>query len=93
MARFPYYAKNTAKLGKILAKASLDPAFAEKLDADPASALKEIGLPAVTTELINFKIVDAKSFNKVRVIPYKLSMQKICQRDAEYLTNVANLFS
>ena len=93
MARFPYYRRNTADLGRLLAKANLNPDFAEKLKSAPRSVLAALGLPAQTTELIDFKVVDERDCYKARVLPFKLNPAKLSSADVSYVTSVAKLLS
>ncbi|TYC50414.1 hypothetical protein FMN50_23365 [Rhodobacterales bacterium] len=91
MARFPYYPKNVAALGRLIARARLDEAFAQQLRNDPKKVLKAAGLPDQTIELIDFRIVDARLAPDARVLPYRLNSRKLSEGDADYVSGVARL--
>lgn len=92
MARFPHYKSNAAKLGKLLARAATDDAMKNALMSDPASFLREIGLPPQTTELFNFKVVSEDTTKSSVTLPYKLNATKLANEDAEYLGGLSQLF-
>ncbi len=92
MARFPHYKSNAAKLGKLLARASTDPGVQRALRQDPASFLREIGLPPETTELFNFKVVSEDTTTKSVTLPYRLNATKLAIKDADYLGSLSELF-
>lgn len=92
MARFPHYKSNAAKLGKLLARAATDAGVKEALTRDPASFLREIGLPPQTTELFNFKVVSEDATRKSVTLPYRLNATKLANEDAEYLGGLSRLF-
>ena len=91
MARFPHYKKNAAALGKLLATASLDPKLKAALQADPKALLRQIGLPDVTVELFEFKIVDAKDHASTITLPYRLNAEKVAKADAQYLFQLGSM--
>jgi|GEM_PF-2397971 len=92
MARFPYYKRNIAALGKLLADARLDPAIRAELSKNPNKLLAEIGLPDNVTQLVEFEVVDPADENAV-VLPYRLNQERLDRKDPEYLTQLSNLFS
>ncbi|WP_306145077.1 hypothetical protein [Roseibium sp. MMSF_3412] len=92
MARFPHYKSNAAKLGKLLAHAATDASVNKAFKQDPASFLREIGLPPETTELFNFKVVSENSSTKSVTLPYRLNAAKLANEDAEYLGGLSQLF-
>lgn len=93
MARFPYYAKNVSELGKLLARASLDPDVADRLRKDPKSILRSIGLPEQTTELLRFRVVDQTPGKKSIALPFRLNEGKLQASNREYLAGLSNLIA
>lgn len=93
MARFPFYKKNIATLGKLIAQASLDAEVRLRLQKDPSWFLADIGLPEQTTKLINFKVIDQKSYPKAVALPYRLNSEKLRYADTAYLSNLSAMFS
>ncbi len=92
MARFPYYKRNIAALGKLLAQARLDPKLRERLANDPNSLLAEIGLPENVTQLLEFEVVDSPDRN-ITVLPYKLDQERLDRADSTYLTQLSAMFA
>jgi len=92
MARFPHYKSNAAKLGKLLARAATDASVKTAFMRDPASFLREIGLPPETTELFNFKVVSEDTSTKSVTLPYRLNAAKVANEDAEYLGALSGMF-
>ncbi|WP_421982882.1 hypothetical protein [Roseibium sp.] len=92
MARFPHYKSNQAKLGKLLARAATEASVRHALMQDPASFLREIGLPPEATELLNFKVVSEDTSSKSVTLPYRLNAAKLANEDPEYLGGLSRLF-
>ncbi len=92
MARFPYYGRNVAALGKLLADARLDSEVRRRLLEDPKSELRRVGLPESVTELISFTVVDDTA-NSAVALPYKLNQRKLEAKDPAYLGSLASGFS
>jgi hypothetical protein len=90
MARFPHYKENTKALGRLLAEASVNPALRRKLQCDPSTELRRIGLPPETTELFNFKVVTEEQREPFAVLPYRLNQERLGNRDPEYLATIAD---
>ncbi|MBO6755386.1 MAG: hypothetical protein JJ902_03600 [Roseibium sp.] len=88
MARFPYTKSNTADLGRMLARAATDASFRKRLEDDPAKELRRIGLPPVTTELFDFKVVDACPDGGTVVMPYRLNRSKLDLGDRGYFETI-----
>mgnify|MGYP007100298023 CR=1 FL=1 len=93
MARFPYFSRNMKELGRLLAKASLDPSFSEELKRDPTRTLKGIGLPEQTIALLEFRIVDERTCPNARIVPFRLNANKLATGDRDYVEGVARLLS
>lgn len=91
MARFPAYEKNALELGRLLARAAVDPDFQQALMADPEAELRRIGLPEETVALFNFKIVPPgdKKQDPV-VLPYRLNETRLARMDPDYLSSIAS---
>lgn len=89
MARFPYYKENIQALGRLLAEASLDPTLRKRLETDPVSELRRIGLPEETTALFNFKVVSEQVGKPFAVLPFRLNQQRLDRQDPDYLARVA----
>ncbi|WP_299813718.1 hypothetical protein [uncultured Roseibium sp.] len=89
MARFPYYQKNVKKLGQLLARAAVDKEFRQAFQSDPSTYLSEIGLPAQTTELLDFKVIDQKEHPNAAALPFRLNAGKLNDGNADYLTNLS----
>ena len=91
MARFPYKKENIAALGKLLAKARVDPTVRAALKKDPEGELAKIGLPGNVTSLMNFKIVDDPD-NLTVAVPYKLNSDLVREADPAYLSSIGRNF-
>lgn len=91
MARFPYYRKNIQDLGRLLARARVDPVCRKELVENPKKQLRLIGLPENVVALINFKIVDEPD-GQVSVIPYRLNQAALDKEDTGYLEGLTDLF-
>lgn len=89
MARFPYYRENIRELGRLLAEAAIDPDLRKRLETDPKSELRRIGLPEETTALFNFKVVNEQAGQPIAVLPFRLNQQRLDQHDPDYLARVA----
>lgn len=92
MARFPYYKRNVAALGKLIAQARVDPQVRRCLEQDPISALRKAGLPENVLQLMSFEVVDAKTENAV-ALPYRLNQKRLDAKDPTYLRSLAHQFS
>jgi hypothetical protein len=93
MARFPHYKRNVQEIGRLLARASMDADFRAKLIASPAETLSEIGLPNETTSLISFKVVEQSNSRNAVVLPYRLSDEKLRNKDVDYVQNLGRSFA
>jgi len=91
MARFPYHKSKVSALGRLLAKAAIDPVFKAELTKNPQTVLKYAALPDVTLQLFNFKVVDGAQNTPVITLPYRLNDKKVAACDPEYLAKVARL--
>jgi len=89
MARFPYYRENIRALGRLLAEASLDPELRKRLEEDPKSELRRIGLPEETTALFDFKVISEQSGRPFAVLPFRLNQKRLDRHDPDYLARVA----
>ncbi len=89
MARFPYYKENIRELGRLLAEASQDPDLRKRLETDPKSELRRIGLPEETMALFNFKVLSERAGQPVAVLPFRLNQQRLDRHDPDYLARVA----
>lgn len=89
MARFPYHKENIRELGRLLAEASIDPKLRKRLETDPKSELRRIGLPDETMALFNFKVVSEQAGHPFAVLPFRLNQQRLDQHDPDYLARVA----
>ncbi|GAB4576823.1 MAG: hypothetical protein Tsb0019_02370 [Roseibium sp.] len=92
MARFPYYGRNIAALGRLLAEARLDENLRARLLSDPKKELRRIGLPANVTELMDFKTVD-DTRDKAVALPFKLNEKRLAGGDEDYLVSLASSFT
>ncbi|WP_029065696.1 hypothetical protein [Labrenzia sp. DG1229] len=92
MARFPYFQRNVAALGRLLAHARLDPAKFEKLKSNPQMALAELGLPGQVTSLMEFAVIDGEYNNSI-ALPYRLNQERLREYNKEYLLSLATTFS
>jgi hypothetical protein len=88
MARFPYHKENVKALGRLLAEASVDPDCRRRLEADPKSELRRIGLPEQTLALFEFKIVSEADKSPIAVLPFKLNQERLKRADPDYLNLV-----
>lgn len=91
MARFPYYKRNIQALGRLLAQAALDEELRKSLQKDPASFLSELGLPAQTTDLMQFTVVDGKEARNAVALPFRLNDAKLEAADKTYLEGLSAL--
>lgn len=91
MARFPYHKSKVSALGRLLAKAAIDPTFKAELIENPKKVLRNAALPDVTLQLFNFKVVDGAQNTPVITLPYRLNDKKVAECDPDYLTKVARL--
>ena len=89
MARFPYYKENIRALGRLLAEAARDPKLKKRLEDDPKSELRRIGLPEETTALFNFKVVTEQEGRSLAVLPFRLNQQRLDRHDPDYLALVS----
>ncbi|MES0882256.1 hypothetical protein [Roseibium sp. SCP14] len=92
MARFPFHKSNIRELGRLLAKASLDEKIMASLQNDPASCLEQIGLPAQTTKLMTFNVIDQKQHPNAKALPYRLNTRKLRSGDRAYLRELSQSF-
>ncbi|MCR9057306.1 MAG: hypothetical protein NXI02_08230 [Rhodobacteraceae bacterium] len=92
MARFPYFQRNVAALGRLLAHARLDPAKFDKLKTDPQLALAELGLPSQVTSLMEFAVIDDEDNNSI-ALPFRLNQERLREYNRDYLLSLATTFS
>ena len=91
MPRFPAYETNIRELGRLLARASSDPAAREALERDPAGELAKAGLPPQTIALFNFKVVvETEHGPKPVVLPFRLNDQRLAEADPDYLQTIVD---
>ncbi|MBN9670404.1 hypothetical protein [Roseibium aggregatum] len=92
MARFPYYRKNLRDLGELLARAAMDEGLRKEFQSDPKRFLSAIGLPAKTTELLRFTVVDEKETPGAVALPFRLNDAKLGASDDAYLSSLSSMF-
>ncbi|MEM9634534.1 MAG: hypothetical protein AAGA50_24610 [Pseudomonadota bacterium] len=92
MARFPYHKSNIRELGRLLAQASLNDKTKAALQQDPTACLEQIGLPAQTTRLMKFNVVDQKEHPNAKALPFRLNTEKLQSGDKSYLRALSRSF-